>query len=320
MQQTPVVAHDCIGLCLQGEAFGGEGSFCCEALAQALIGNERVDGLGEGLRLVRIGEKCSPFPKLPVSRDVGEDQRTVVARRFKCCEAKGFVDRRRDEDRGPAHQGQRFAMAELLSPIRVAQRKCLAVWTLGRAGHDDGPFYRCRGGSEDAYALLRRGWVIAVGVCKLLAARNDEGRHEVCPYESCCVGRCVLEHLAGAAFDDLAATGFGVSISLTAASDALLAAAPAEQAGAAAAVEETAYELGAGLGVTILGSVATLIYTASLPGEAAQARDGLTEATAAAAGLSPEAGSQLLELARAAFVTGLLALRDQAESTHRTGA
>jgi DHA2 family multidrug resistance protein-like MFS transporter len=105
----------------------------------------------------------------------------------------------------------------------------------------------------------------------------------------------------------LAATGFGVSISLTAASDALLAAAPAEQAGAAAAVEETAYELGAGLGVTILGSIATLIYSASLPSAAAPARDGLTEATAAAAALPPEAGSQLLELARAAFVTGLRA-------------
>ena len=105
----------------------------------------------------------------------------------------------------------------------------------------------------------------------------------------------------------LAATGFGVSISLTAASDALLAAAPAEQAGAAAAVEETAYELGAGLGVTVLGSIATLIYSASLPGVAAQARDGLTEATAAAANLPPEAGSRLLELARAAFVTGLRA-------------
>lgn len=103
----------------------------------------------------------------------------------------------------------------------------------------------------------------------------------------------------------LVATGFAVSISLTAASDALLAAAPPEQAGAAAAVEETAYELGSGLGVTVLGSIAALVYSVSLPGEAAQARDGLTEATAAAAGLAPEAGSHLLELARAAFVTGL---------------
>lgn len=105
----------------------------------------------------------------------------------------------------------------------------------------------------------------------------------------------------------LAATGFAVSISLTAASDALLAATPAQQAGAAAAVEETAYELGAGLGVTVLGSIATLVYAAGLPGSAAPARDGLTEAAAAAAGLPSEAGSRLLELARAAFVTGLRA-------------
>lgn len=110
----------------------------------------------------------------------------------------------------------------------------------------------------------------------------------------------------------LAATGFGVSVSLTAASDALLAAAPAEQAGAAAAVEETAYELGAGLGVAILGTVATTVYAASfvdIPGVTpiamAHARDGLTEAGAIAAELPPGVGAQLLELARAAFVDGL---------------
>jgi MFS transporter, DHA2 family, multidrug resistance protein len=101
----------------------------------------------------------------------------------------------------------------------------------------------------------------------------------------------------------LAATGFGVSVSLTAASDALLAAAPAEQAGAAAAVEETAYELGAGLGVAVLGSLATAVYAAGVPGT--KARDGLTEAMSVAAGLPPEAGAHLLELARSAFVTGL---------------
>lgn len=103
----------------------------------------------------------------------------------------------------------------------------------------------------------------------------------------------------------LTVTGFGVSLSLTAASDALLAAAPAEQAGAAAAVEETAYELGAGLGVVILGSVAAAVYTGGLPETAAPARDGLTAATSAAAGLPPDAGTHLLALARAAFVTGL---------------
>jgi DHA2 family multidrug resistance protein-like MFS transporter len=103
----------------------------------------------------------------------------------------------------------------------------------------------------------------------------------------------------------LAATGFGVSVSLTAASDALLAAAPAEHAGAAAAVEETAYELGAGLGVAVLGSLATAVYASGMPDT--PSRDGLTEAASIAAGLPPQAGTHLLELARAAFVTGLRA-------------
>lgn len=114
----------------------------------------------------------------------------------------------------------------------------------------------------------------------------------------------------------LMGVGFGVAVSLTAASDALLAAAPAEQAGAASAVEETAYELGAGLGVTILGTISTAVYAAlftAVPGVPAtvieQARDGLTQASAAANDLSrlsgAIAGQQLLSAARVAFVTGL---------------
>ncbi|ONI81584.1 hypothetical protein ALI144C_19985 [Actinosynnema sp. ALI-1.44] len=101
----------------------------------------------------------------------------------------------------------------------------------------------------------------------------------------------------------LGAIGFGVSVSLTAASDALLAAAPAHQAGAAAAVEETAYELGAGLGVAVLGSLATAAYAAGMP--ATPARDGLTEAITIASGLPADAGANLVELAKSAFVDGL---------------
>ncbi len=49
--------------------------------------------------------------------------------------------------------------------------------------------------------------------------------------------------------------GFGFGCSLTATADAILAAAPPERAGAAGAVSETAFELGAALGIAILGSV-----------------------------------------------------------------
>lgn len=137
------------------------------------------------------------------------------------------------------------------------------------------------------------------------------------------VGMCGLASLAAAqgltAKEDLwllgpvlTAIGFGVSVSLTAASDALLAAAPPEQAGAAAAIEETAYELGAGIGVASMGTVATAVYAATLPAvpgvpasAVSHARAGLTEAQALSAELPPEAGEQLLELARTAFVHGL---------------
>ncbi|WP_165436233.1 MFS transporter [Amycolatopsis suaedae] len=112
----------------------------------------------------------------------------------------------------------------------------------------------------------------------------------------------------------LVAVGAGVSVALTAASDALLASAPAEQAGAASAVEETAYELGAGLGVAVLGSVAAGVYAATLPTLPApgvpeealrQAQLGLTEATGAASHLGGQAAQTLLTVARDSFVEGL---------------
>jgi DHA2 family multidrug resistance protein-like MFS transporter len=45
-------------------------------------------------------------------------------------------------------------------------------------------------------------------------------------------------------------------------------AAPAHQAGSAAAVEEMSYEVGAVLGVAVLGSVAGAVYRAGLPANA----------------------------------------------------
>jgi DHA2 family multidrug resistance protein-like MFS transporter len=55
----------------------------------------------------------------------------------------------------------------------------------------------------------------------------------------------------------------------------------------------------------LLGSLATAVYASGVPDTAS--RDGLTEAVSIAAGLPPQAGTHLLELARAAFVTGLRA-------------
>ncbi|WP_460369429.1 MFS transporter, partial [Actinocorallia lasiicapitis] len=58
--------------------------------------------------------------------------------------------------------------------------------------------------------------------------------------------------------------GIGVGSAETLSNDLVLAAAPAEKAGAAAAVSETAYELGGVLGVAVLGSILTARYRAGL--------------------------------------------------------
>ncbi|GAA5066529.1 DHA2 family multidrug resistance protein-like MFS transporter [Thermocatellispora tengchongensis] len=102
--------------------------------------------------------------------------------------------------------------------------------------------------------------------------------------------------------------------SLTIASAVIMSSSPAAKSGSAAAIEETAYELGGALGVAVLGSVAAAVYRAGLPvarltelvaagGEAA-ARESLAGALAVAAALGAE-GAQVAEEARRAFVTAL---------------
>ncbi|MFC7565577.1 MFS transporter [Actinomadura namibiensis] len=92
----------------------------------------------------------------------------------------------------------------------------------------------------------------------------------------------------------------------------VLGAAPPERAGSASAMSETSAEFGIALGVAALGSLAGAVYRADLevpggvPGDAAAAaRGGITGAAEAAGRLPGAAGAELLEAARAAFVTGL---------------
>ncbi|GAA2781368.1 MFS transporter [Crossiella cryophila] len=110
----------------------------------------------------------------------------------------------------------------------------------------------------------------------------------------------------------LLGVGVGVSAAFTASSDALLASAPPAQAGAAAAVEETGYELGTGLGTAIVGSVMTAVYSthlAAVPGVPGgvldTARQSMSEADRAGRELGGPAGEALLAAARQAFVDGL---------------
>lgn len=58
--------------------------------------------------------------------------------------------------------------------------------------------------------------------------------------------------------------GIGIGLAETLTNDLMLATVPAHKAGAASALSETAYEIGAVLGVAVLGSVLTLTYRAHL--------------------------------------------------------
>ena len=62
-----------------------------------------------------------------------------------------------------------------------------------------------------------------------------------------------------------ALVGFGIGLSMTLNTDAIVGAVPTERAGAASSIAETAYELGTALGIALLGSVHTALYRAALP-------------------------------------------------------
>jgi MFS transporter, DHA2 family, multidrug resistance protein len=124
-----------------------------------------------------------------------------------------------------------------------------------------------------------------------------------------------VEHGPGALILASTIYSLGLSPVFTLGIDTIIAAAPAERAGAAAALSETFSELGGALGIALLGSLATMIYRswlshAGLPGVPAEARtaalDTLAAASSAAAHLPhQEAGRVLLEAARAAFTHAL---------------
>lgn len=105
--------------------------------------------------------------------------------------------------------------------------------------------------------------------------------------------------------------GIGVAAVVTLATDLVLAAAPAEKAGAAAAISETGADLGGSLGVAVFGSIGIAAYRALIvapagldPRDVESARDTLGGALDIAAGLSAAAGDQLRASAQSAFTSG----------------
>ncbi|GAA1363458.1 MFS transporter [Streptomyces beijiangensis] len=106
--------------------------------------------------------------------------------------------------------------------------------------------------------------------------------------------------------------GFGLQTTLFGAYESMLSEAPADRAGGAAAIGETSYQLGAGMGIALLGSVMNAAYGPALasvpgvpPGASAHAANSLGEAYEVAGRLGGPAGAALRHAARHAFVHGL---------------
>ena len=107
--------------------------------------------------------------------------------------------------------------------------------------------------------------------------------------------------------------GAGVGAAETISNDLILASVPPTKAGAASAVSETAYELGAVLGTAVLGSILTAVYRANVvvpagltEPDARAAGETLGGATEVARGLPGGAAQRLLDSAQHAFDSGVV--------------
>jgi DHA2 family multidrug resistance protein-like MFS transporter len=122
------------------------------------------------------------------------------------------------------------------------------------------------------------------------------------------VGAGQLWMLAGA----FVLLGIGIGAAETVSNDLVLASAPPAKAGAASAVSETAYEVGAVLGTTVLGGILAAAYRAGIvipegvgDAAAAAARETLAGAMTVAEALEPAAADALRDAAAHAFDAGV---------------
>ena len=105
--------------------------------------------------------------------------------------------------------------------------------------------------------------------------------------------------------------GVGLGVAYTVANDVILANVAPERAGAAAAISETAYELGMALGIAMLGSVVAGVYRGlaippgTLDAVASHAKETLGAAHEAAESLPADKAHGLLMAAQSAFTEGV---------------
>lgn len=104
----------------------------------------------------------------------------------------------------------------------------------------------------------------------------------------------------------------GVGASQTITNDTIVASVPPEKAGAASAVSETAYELGAVVGTATLGTIFTAFYRTNVDvpqgltaGQTADAGESIGGAVAVARDLPADTATRLLDSAHAAFDSGI---------------
>ncbi|AYR19861.1 MFS transporter [Alcaligenes faecalis] len=107
--------------------------------------------------------------------------------------------------------------------------------------------------------------------------------------------------------------GLGVGAAMTAASSTIMQSVPPSRAGMIASVEEMSYELGGALGVTIMGSLLSFVYSTSLilPQELSDrplAYDSLDQALLMAETMPQNLALTLSELARNSFDKGYVAV------------
>ncbi|GGM63450.1 MFS transporter [Longimycelium tulufanense] len=119
------------------------------------------------------------------------------------------------------------------------------------------------------------------------------------------------QHASGVIMVCLVLIGAGHGAVQTVASDAIMTGAPQHRAGAAASIESVSYEVGAGLGIALLGSLMAALYTHSfvLPDKLeavtpSEAGNSIGEGVTAARRVGGEAGDLIADAARSAYTYG----------------
>lgn len=135
------------------------------------------------------------------------------------------------------------------------------------------------------------------------------------------VGMVVLAQVSGpsdlyVAVVGASVIGLGLGPMISLGTGLIVGAAPPERAGAASAIASTGTDLGASMGIAVIGSIGFVVYRANLTDELPEglpdavvktAKDTLAAAVDVARTLPAGDGARLLSVAREAFVYGLQA-------------